>query len=51
MKIVRDQRSSLIARHAGLVTVLALATVAIGLLMGFGAVELYEAANGWLLYA
>jgi hypothetical protein len=49
MNILRDQRSSLISRHAGLVTVLALATVAIGLLMGFGAVELYEAADGWVL--
>lgn len=49
MNILRDQRSSLISRHAGLVTVLALATVAIGLLMGFGAVELYEAADSWVL--
>lgn len=51
MNILRDQRSSSISRHARLVTVLALAAVAIGLMMGFGAAELYETANGWVLRA
>lgn len=51
MNNLRDQRSSLISRHANLVTVLALAAVAIGLLMGIGAVDLYEAAHGWVLRA
>jgi hypothetical protein len=51
MNILRDQQSSLISRHAGLVTMMALAVVAVGLLMGFGAVDLYETANNWVLKA
>lgn len=50
-KMMRDHRSSLVAKHAAIVSLLALAVVAIGLLMGFGAVDLYETANGWVLQA
>ncbi len=51
MQMVRDHRSSLLAKHAAIMSLVALAVVAIGLLMGFGAVDLYETANGWVLQA
>jgi hypothetical protein len=51
MKMVHDHRSSLIAKHAAIMSLLALAVVAVGILMGFGAVDLYETANGWVLQA
>ena len=50
-KIARDHRSSLIAKHAAIMSLLALAVVAIGILKGLGAVDLYETANGWVLQA
>ena len=51
MNIFRNQRSSLKPRHAGLTTLVALAVVAVGILMGLGAVDLYETANSWVLRA
>lgn len=51
MKILSDQRSSLTPRHAGVAMVLALGVIAVGILMGLGAVDLYETANGWVLRA
>jgi len=51
MNILRNQRSSLTRRHAGLTTLVALAVVAVGILMGLGAVDLYETANSWVLRA
>jgi hypothetical protein len=51
MNILRNQRSSLMPRHAGVVTLVALAVVAVGILMGLGAVDLYETADGWVLRA
>jgi hypothetical protein len=51
MQMVRDHRSSLLAKHAAIMSLVALAVVAVGLLMGFGAVDLYETANGWVLQA
>jgi hypothetical protein len=51
MNVIRDQRSSLLPRHAGGATLVALAAVAVGILMGLGAVELYETANSWVLRA
>lgn len=51
MNILADQRSSLTPRHAGVATVLALTVIAVGILMGFGAIDLYETANGWVLRA
>jgi hypothetical protein len=51
MNIVRDQRSSVMPRHAGVVTLVALAVVAVGILMGLGAVDLYETAGRWVLRA
>jgi len=51
MKMARDHRSSLIAKHAAVMSFLALAVVAVGLLLGFGALDLYETANGWVLQA
>lgn len=51
MKMVRDHRSSLIARHAAIMSLLALAAIAVGVLMGVGAADLYETANGWVLQA
>jgi hypothetical protein len=51
LSILRDQRSSLMARHAGPAALMALAVIAVGGLMGLGAVDLYETANGWVLRA
>jgi hypothetical protein len=51
MNMLGDQRSSLLPRHAGVATLVALAAVAVGILMGLGAVELYETANSWVLRA
>jgi hypothetical protein len=51
MNILRDQRSSSMPRHASVVTLAALAVVAVGILIGLGAVDLYETANGWVLRA
>ena len=51
MNMLRDQRSSLMPRHAGVVTLVALAVVAVGILMGLGAVDLYETADRWVLRA
>ena len=49
MSILRDQSSGLAPRHAGLATLLGLAVIAVGVLFGLGAVDLYETANGWVL--
>ena len=49
MNLLHDQSRSAIARNAGMLTVMALAAVAIGLLMGFGAIDLYESATEWVL--
>jgi hypothetical protein len=49
--ILSDQRSSLTPKHAQLVALTALAVIAAGVLMGLGALDLYEAANGWVLQA
>jgi hypothetical protein len=51
MNILRDQRSSLMPRHAGVVTLVALAGAVVGILLGLGAVDLYETANRWVLRA
>jgi hypothetical protein len=51
MQMVRDHRSSLLAKHAAIMSLVALAVAAIGLLMGLGAVDLYETANSWVLHA
>ena len=47
--MLRDQRSSLLAKHAAILSLVALAVMAVGILMGLGAVDLYEAANSWVL--
>jgi hypothetical protein len=49
--ILHDHRSSLIAKHAAILSLVALAVIAVGILMGLGAVDLYETANGWILQA
>jgi hypothetical protein len=51
MNMIRDHRSSLIAKHAAILSLVALAVVVVGVLMGLGAVDLYETANGWVLRA
>jgi hypothetical protein len=51
MNILRDQRSSLMAQHASIITLVAVATAAVGVLMGFVAADLYETANRWILLA
>ena len=51
MKMMRDHRSSLMAKHAAIISLVALAVVAVGALMGLGALDLYEAANRWILVA
>ncbi|MGH6887171.1 MAG: hypothetical protein ACREGK_13980 [Geminicoccales bacterium] len=51
MDILRDHRSSLIAKHAAITSLVAVAVLAVGILMGLGAVDLYETANGWVLQA
>jgi hypothetical protein len=51
MKMMRDHRSSLMAKHAAIISLVALAVVAVGALMGLGALELYETANRWVLVA
>jgi ABC-type polysaccharide/polyol phosphate export permease len=47
--MIRDHRSSLLAKHAAIMALVALAVMAVGILMGLGAVDLYEAANSWVL--
>lgn len=49
--LLRDHRSSMLPRHAGWASLFALAVIVIGIVLGFGAVELYETANGWVLQA
>lgn len=39
------------AMHAAVAALAALAVVAIGILFGFGALDLYETANSWVLQA
>ena len=51
MNMIRDHRSALLAKHAAIMSLVALAVVAVGILMGLGAVDLYETANGWVLRA
>jgi hypothetical protein len=52
MNILRDQRSSsLTPKHARVVALSALAVIAVGILMGLGAVDLYETADRWVLRA
>jgi hypothetical protein len=51
MDILRDQRSSLMAKHASIITLVAAAVAAVGVLMGLGAADLYETANSWILLA
>jgi hypothetical protein len=51
MNILRDQRSSLMAQHASIILLVAVAVAAVGLLMGLGAADLYETANSWVLRA
>jgi|Tabmets5t2r1_1033131.scaffolds.fasta_scaffold517991_2 hypothetical protein len=51
MKMMRDHRSSLMAKHAAIISLVALAVVAVGALMGLGALDLYETANRWVLVA
>jgi hypothetical protein len=51
MSMMRDHRSSLLAKHAAIMSLVALAVIAVGVLLGFGALDLYETANGWVLRA
>ena len=51
MKMMRDHRSSLMAKHAAIISLVALAVVAVGALLGLGALDLYETANRWILVA
>jgi hypothetical protein len=51
MSMIRDHRSSLMARHAAVASLMALAVIAVGVLLGFGAADLYEVANHWVLQA
>lgn len=56
MNILRDQRSSTMPQHAavatlGVVALAVLAAAAVGIVVGLGAVDLYETANGWVLRA
>jgi hypothetical protein len=49
--IFDNERSALLAAHAARLSLVAVAAIAIGLLLGFGAVDLYEQANNWVLLA
>lgn len=49
--MMRDHRSSLLAKHAAIMSLVAVAVIAVGVLLGFGALDLYETANGWVLRA
>jgi hypothetical protein len=51
MDMIRDHRSSLLAKHAAIMSLVALASIAVGILMGLGALDLYETANNWVLRA
>ncbi len=51
MKILCDQRSALLPRYARLASLVALTVIAVGILMGLGAVDLYETASRWVLQA
>jgi ABC-type proline/glycine betaine transport system permease subunit len=51
MNILHDQRGSLISDHAGMVAVAVLLAVAVGVLVGYGAADLYETADHWVLRA
>jgi hypothetical protein len=51
MNMFRDHRSSLLAKHAAIMSLMALAVVAVGILMGLGTVDLYETASTWVLEA
>jgi hypothetical protein len=50
-KMMRDHRSSLIAKHAAIISLVALAVVAVGVLLRLGALDLYETASHWFLLA
>ena len=49
--MLRDHNSSLVARHAAVLSLVAVAVTAVGILMGLGAVDLYETASSWVLRA
>jgi hypothetical protein len=49
--IFRDQRSALLIAHACRLSMVALAVIAVGILLGFSAADLYEQANRWVLLA
>jgi hypothetical protein len=49
--IFQDERSAVMTRHARRLSIFALAVIAIGVLLGLGAVELYETASRWVLMA
>jgi hypothetical protein len=49
--IFNNDRSAVMAAHAARLSLVAAAVIAIGLLLGFGAVDLYEQANNWVMLA
>jgi hypothetical protein len=51
MKMIRDHHSSLLAKHAAIMSLVALATIAVGILLGLGAIDLYETTSQWVLRA
>ena len=51
MNMFRDHRSSLLAKHAAIMALVAVAAIGVGILMGFGALDLYETAGSWVLQA
>jgi hypothetical protein len=51
MRILRDERSSVLARHAGLWSVMMIGAIAVGVLLGLGALEHYDQASRWVLRA
>jgi hypothetical protein len=51
MNMIRDHRSSLLASHAAVASLMALAVIAVGVLLGFSAADIYESASHWVLRA
>jgi hypothetical protein len=51
MNILHDQRSAILSRYVSLVALVALTVAGFGILMGLGAVDLYERASYWVLQA
>ena len=46
-----NERSAVTTRHARRLSIFALAVIVIGVMLGLGAVDLYETASRWVLLA